>query len=536
MHRRTVGLIVAAAAVLSGGSITAGSLRPGRAEAATRTLPPGPLYGVTVDDVSSVSAIVAGNGALPVKPTTRVYLDPLEPASSYTKPVAQIAQNSYVMAELLDSADMRSVTPAAEHTRVAALLSALGGSVDIWEVGNEVNGNWTGAYSTGAQMITDAYDQVKAAGGRTALTVWYNAGCAAKGELDPITYANTYLSAAVRNGLDYVLLSYYQSQCNGVSLSSSTVTAYAEKLHAVFPNASVGFGEIGLPRPVSSTTQAAAIEMIDHYYRLPVDLPYYVGGYFWWYYAEDALPYADNAVWDAISRAMPAVSYQPTTATSSTTSTTSTTPASITAPSPTAFSTMSRSTWRDGSAHKGWVDRWNGYGTVGIVRDAGRGANVLSLSPAASTSPTETHSALVTTKASYTTPTFSVPVKTVAQLRQGSTPNPWEVGWVMWNFASPSSYYNLVLKPNGWEVDRGDPTYPGGQHFLASGTSPAFKIGAWYRVGISQTGSTIAITVNGSPLATVQDPTATGPLTSGRIGLYSEDATVRFGDVVVGAG
>lgn len=63
-----------------------------------------------------------------------------------------------------------------------------------------------------------------------------------------------------------------------------------------------------------------------------------------------------------------------------------------------------------------------------------------------------------------------------------SEPNPWEVGWLLWCFSpdpthpydpSPTSnsnfrFYAVVLKPNGWEVSKQDPAYPGGQRFLKS--------------------------------------------------------------------
>lgn len=63
-----------------------------------------------------------------------------------------------------------------------------------------------------------------------------------------------------------------------------------------------------------------------------------------------------------------------------------------------------------------------------------------------------------------------------------SEPNPWEVGWLLWCFSpdpthpydpSPTSnsnfrFYAVVLKPNGWEVSKQDPSYKGGQRFLKS--------------------------------------------------------------------
>lgn len=282
------------------------SFGSGRAAgAAPRSLPAGPLYGVTVDDISNVSQVVASESALPVMPTTRVYLDVHEPASYYRSALSLLDQHSYVMGEILDSSDMTSVTPTSEKRRVSALLGTLGSSVDVWEIGNEVNGNWTGPYSTGAKMVTNTYSQVSAAGGRTALTLYYNIGCGdGPSELDPITYSKDYLPATVRQGLNYVLLSYYQTECQNQVLTASTVTAYVQQLHSVFPNAMLGFGEIGIPNPVTASTESSAVSIIGHYYPMAVNVPYYVGGYFYWTYDEDALPYMGNPVWLAIEAGM----------------------------------------------------------------------------------------------------------------------------------------------------------------------------------------------------------------------------------------
>ena len=45
----------------------------------------------------------------------------------------------------------------------------------------------------------------------------------------------------------------------------------------------------------------AANSLIRYYYGLRVRLPYYTGGYFWWYYAEDCLPYATRPLWRVLS-------------------------------------------------------------------------------------------------------------------------------------------------------------------------------------------------------------------------------------------
>jgi hypothetical protein len=50
----------------------------------------------------------------------------------------------------------------------------------------------------------------------------------------------------------------------------------------------LGFGEVGLPQPVKTRTLAKAEKVMSWAYNLAPGLPYYVGGYFWWYAREDA--------------------------------------------------------------------------------------------------------------------------------------------------------------------------------------------------------------------------------------------------------
>lgn len=263
---------------------------------------PSPLYGVTADDVSNTAQASAGLQNLPEAPTTRIYFDVQEPAGYYTSAVNTLRPVSYLMGELLDSSDSTSISTAAYNTRVNSYLAAFGSKVDLWEIGNEVNGNWTGSYPTVEAKLTAAYNDVTAAGKRTALTLYYDAGCGnGPAELDPLAFSRAYVPATVRNGLGYVLLSYYEGDCNGIRPSAATWTAYFQQLHALYPKALLGFGEIGLDNPVTTSTMASADSQIHYYYGLAVKLPYFVGGYFWWYFTEDGLPYTSKPLWGALS-------------------------------------------------------------------------------------------------------------------------------------------------------------------------------------------------------------------------------------------
>ena len=263
---------------------------------------PGPLYGDTVDDPSNITSTVAGLQNLPQAPTTRLYFDAGEPASYYTAAINALRPVSYVMGELLDSSDETGISTSAYNTRVNSYLAAFGSKVNLWEIGNEVNGNWTGSYPTVSTKLTEAYNDVSRAGKRSALTLYYNVGCGdGASELSPLAFSSKYVPASVRDGLSYVLLSYYESDCNGIRPSAATWTAYFQQLHALYPNAKLGFGEVGLNNPVQSKTLTSAESMISYYYSLSINLPYFTGGYFWWYFKEDCLPYASKPLWGSLA-------------------------------------------------------------------------------------------------------------------------------------------------------------------------------------------------------------------------------------------
>ncbi|HVF53961.1 MAG TPA: DUF1080 domain-containing protein [Actinomycetota bacterium] len=183
--------------------------------------------------------------------------------------------------------------------------------------------------------------------------------------------------------------------------------------------------------------------------------------------------------------------------------------------------------WLDGTRHGAWTSTYNGYGVNQVVGEASKH---LAQAPLASTQPDETHASLITTRKSFTDIDFTVRAKTVAHLR-APAPNPWETAWVLWNYTDDLHFYYLALKPNGWELGKEDPAYPGAQRFLATGSDPTYPVGSWNKVRIIQRGAHIVVEVNGTQIVSFVDNER--PYLGGRIGLYNEDADVRFDDIVV---
>ena len=176
-----------------------------------------------------------------------------------------------------------------------------------------------------------------------------------------------------------------------------------------------------------------------------------------------------------------------------------------------------------------------GHGQYGLESDFnGNGCNQIDLhnghvsallAPARPTGPSDTHSALVLGPWRQGEFELQCGIRTIAQLRD-SGPNPWEVGWLIWNFSDLNHFYYLSLKANGWELGRRDPSYPGGQKFLATKNTPKFPPGQRYFVHLSRQGDILTVDVNGMRLVSIAD--TDHPVASGRIGFYSECADAKF--------
>jgi hypothetical protein len=136
--------------------------------------------------------------------------------------------------------------------------------------------------------------------------------------------------------------------------------------------------------------------------------------------------------------------------------------------------------------------------------------------------------------------TYNVKLKTVSQILKN--PRDWQVAWFIWNYSNPNSFYTIVLKTSGWELDK-EYAVNGTQTacFLASGSKDKFPIGVTYNVQVTDSNAGGSVTVNGGAystpktLATVTDTGACGgpPYLSGNIALYTEAASANFTDVEV---
>lgn len=243
---------------------------------------PHPLYGVTVDDIySNLNGIVDSLDSLSQTPTTRIVFDEFVPAKEYRPSVDAIREVSFIMGEILDSFYMRQYSVSKFKQRTDEYLNEFKEKVDIWEIGNEINGEWLGKTSDVVKKMTYAYDKVKEKGGRAALTLYYNKDCWSRSSNEMFTWAEANIPDHLKMGLDYVLISYFEEDCNNLRPDWPVIF---QRLGEMFPTSKIGFGEVG------TTKKSKKKEYLKRYYGLRISHPRYVGGYFWWWYKQDMVP------------------------------------------------------------------------------------------------------------------------------------------------------------------------------------------------------------------------------------------------------
>ena len=220
---------------------------------------------------------------------------------SYAAALRRIHPVADVMGQPVDSSETTSYSVAAYRARYASYVAAFPKAVDVWEIGNEVNGEWTGRPARVVAKTLAAYRVVTAAHRLTALTLYYNPGCADDAAHRMLTWAREQLPPALRNGPTYVLISYYPGDCNDFWPTPAGWQRVFDRLHALFPHSRLGFGEAGTTR--SSATQAQRARLLHRYDRVRIRGDAYVGGGFWWTFAEDGVP-RTRPVWKALAADM----------------------------------------------------------------------------------------------------------------------------------------------------------------------------------------------------------------------------------------
>lgn len=177
-----------------------------------------------------------------------------------------------------------------------------------------------------------------------------------------------------------------------------------------------------------------------------------------------------------------------------------------------------------------WRTVYDGYGTVNWDVNLQQ----ITMSPKPATQPTETHAALVVSKSSYHQPfQLNYTMKTTKQLRVGSTPNAWEVGWLVFGYKTDGKFKYLILKPNGYGLELGESLLNDKQNFLYTSAfnQDLFPVNKDYNVTIIAQNNIITITINGKQYAPYSLTNKDALTVDGQYGFYTEDAAVQVSNI-----
>ncbi|HEY1978006.1 MAG TPA: hypothetical protein VGG89_15755 [Candidatus Baltobacteraceae bacterium] len=266
---------------------------------------PANLRGITYDDLSSRCGVSSDELATVKalnRPTVRVVFDPIGP-SCYASGMHALHQSAHTMGELADSSSIKRYSLAQIKARTKAYVNALASDTDLWEIGNEVNGEWLSrvrcpsSHECAAQAndvmskVKAMYDIVSARGLTTEMTLYYQVPKWVTPGYDMISWERTYVPASMHRGLRYVLVSYYEAGNYGARPSVAQWNKIFARLAADFPNARVGFGEIGMAAPITTGSLSDAQSIFSYYMSIvPPSLTRFTRAGFWWYAAEDLVP------------------------------------------------------------------------------------------------------------------------------------------------------------------------------------------------------------------------------------------------------
>ncbi|MBM3209969.1 Tat pathway signal sequence [Candidatus Saccharibacteria bacterium] len=276
---------------------------------------PNTFYGITTESVENIDRLNYALSLHKTSPFTRVVFQKKTEPAHYSEPLRSLRQNSYVMGQIYDSTAVAESSVSQYRERTRNFVKEFGNSIDIYEIGNELNGEWLGEPDEINQKVMAAYEVVEKenqhANLNSAITLncWPSSNCYAKPWEETLRYAQA-LPTELRSGVDYVFLSFYETACNPRAQPSETefIATFSE-LKNIFPTAKIGVGEIGAQGKVDGLDKDPTFEekkrIADRYYGMHKNLKValgerYVGGYFWWYYYQDVVESENFAMWQVI--------------------------------------------------------------------------------------------------------------------------------------------------------------------------------------------------------------------------------------------
>ncbi|MGZ5319745.1 MAG: hypothetical protein ACXWFU_14645 [Actinomycetota bacterium] len=256
-----------------------------------------PWWGVTVDrtshmerTVDSINDLVDGHAG---EAHARVVFDLGQGPAAYDAIVgAMQAKGIVVVGQILDSFPFHKLTLAQWKQRVRTFVDHFP-QIDIWEIGNEVNGEWLGAQVPAKLEYAAGYVKAQDASDTTMLTVYWQMGTAGHPGNAVFQWIHDRVSPQLAADVDVVALSTWIGDAP-LGLAHDEVF---ERLHGLFPGSRLAMGELGYWEPDTSRvwwwrsrshpTTTVRRAVVRHMYLANLAFPYSVGGGFWWYYVQE---------------------------------------------------------------------------------------------------------------------------------------------------------------------------------------------------------------------------------------------------------
>ena len=266
--------------------------------------PQAPLRGITITSIKDIDQTLSVIRSSEKKLTVRVVIQPNVSMDEYKRAIEALRPHAYIMVEILDANNWAPASAESLSNLAEEAIEAFGDKVDIWEVGNEL-GNSPQEIN---KKVEATYDVVKRHGGRTAITLnyWAHRGCYEKSWENLDSYVGTMPEKL--HQVDYMFLSVYEFSCNPAQKpSASDLAETLKSLGKTFPSAKLGIGEIAANGPDDEKAEsdlATKKRIAKRYYGMHNELAQavgsrYVGGYFWWYFYEDAVT-RDTHMWPTL--------------------------------------------------------------------------------------------------------------------------------------------------------------------------------------------------------------------------------------------
>lgn len=275
------------------------------------------IHGITVDDSwydsIDIEQVVEAIRAMPVKPTVRVVMSDDRTPAEYRELFSKLREVAFIMALPVDSFYMNAYKdPASYLGRFQAAYRVLSDYVDLWEIGNEINGvEWI---QQSPKRIVDkviaANDWIRAQGGLTAVTLYYTrstldqtntnaiiADPKATHSMEMFPWIARHIPETLSENVDYVFVSYYEDDNGGYQPDWGEVFTELER---VFPGVALGIGECG--NTAAAATPAGKVKMAHAYYSMQRPSEHFVGGFFWWNWVQDCVPHQNNPIYEEINR------------------------------------------------------------------------------------------------------------------------------------------------------------------------------------------------------------------------------------------